>query len=134
MAVADVEAEGDYCFERCTVGTSTAQLRALAEWLVQRDVEEIVTQRAAHAAGRGGRWHRSDNYRLARRRAIASDTRTTSRCAGRLRNAASGVPPTPSMTLVELGMINEQIAKLDQQMATLLTQHKLNPAAPRKDV
>jgi hypothetical protein len=27
------------------------------------------------------------------------------------------------MTLVELGMINEQIAQLDQQMATLLAEH-----------
>jgi transposase len=47
VAVADVEAEGDYCFERCKVGTSAAQLRALAEWLVQRDVEEVVMESTA---------------------------------------------------------------------------------------
>jgi transposase len=47
VAVADVEAEGDYGFERCQVGTSAAQLRALAEWLVQRDVEEVVMESTA---------------------------------------------------------------------------------------
>jgi transposase len=47
VAVAEVEAEGDYCFERCKVGTSAAQLRALAEWLVQRDVEEVVMESTA---------------------------------------------------------------------------------------
>jgi transposase len=47
VAVADVETEGDYGFERCKVGTSAAQLRALAEWLDQRDVEEVVMESTA---------------------------------------------------------------------------------------
>jgi hypothetical protein len=49
VAVADVDAEGDYCFERCKVGTSAAQLRALAEWLVQRAVEEVVMESTAQS-------------------------------------------------------------------------------------
>jgi transposase len=47
VAVADVEAEGDYRSERCKVGTSAAHLRALAEWLVQHDVEEVVMESTA---------------------------------------------------------------------------------------
>ena len=47
VAVADVEAEGEYCFERVKVGTSAAQLRALAEWLIHRDVEEVVMESTA---------------------------------------------------------------------------------------
>ena len=47
VAVADVEVEGDYHFERLKVGTSPAQLRALAEWLVERDVEEVVMESTA---------------------------------------------------------------------------------------
>ena len=47
VAVADVEVEGDYHVERLKVGTSPAQLRALAEWLVERDVEEVVMESTA---------------------------------------------------------------------------------------
>jgi transposase len=47
VAVADVEVEGDYHFERLKVGTSPMQLRALAEWLVEREVEEVVMESTA---------------------------------------------------------------------------------------
>jgi transposase len=47
VAVADVEIEGDYHFERLKVGTSPVQLRALAEWLVEREVEEVVMESTA---------------------------------------------------------------------------------------
>src|SRR3984893_12057023 len=47
VVVADVEVEGDYNFERLKVGTSPAQLRALADWLVERDVEEVVMESTA---------------------------------------------------------------------------------------
>ena len=47
VMVADVEAEGDYHFERLKVGTSPAQLRALADWLVEREVDEVVMESTA---------------------------------------------------------------------------------------
>ena len=47
VAVADVEVEGDYHFERLKVGTSPVQLRALADWLVEREVDEVVMESTA---------------------------------------------------------------------------------------
>jgi len=47
VAVADVEVDGDVHFERLKVGTSPVQLRALAEWLVEREVEEVVMESTA---------------------------------------------------------------------------------------
>jgi hypothetical protein len=42
VVVADVEIAGDYQFERLKIGTSPAQLRALADWFVEHAVEEVV--------------------------------------------------------------------------------------------
>jgi len=47
VVVTDVEVEDDYHFERLKVGTSPAQLRALADWLVEREVEEVVMESTA---------------------------------------------------------------------------------------
>jgi transposase len=47
VAVADVTVEGDFHFERLKVGTSPAQLRALADWLVEREIEEVVMESTA---------------------------------------------------------------------------------------
>ncbi len=47
VVAADVEVDGDYHFERLKVGTSPAQLRALADWLVERAVEEVVMESTA---------------------------------------------------------------------------------------
>jgi transposase len=47
VVVADVETEGDYHFDRLKVGTSPTQLRALADWLVERDVEQVVMESTA---------------------------------------------------------------------------------------
>ena len=47
IAVADVEIEGDVHFERLKVGTNPVQVRALAEWLVEREVEEVVMESTA---------------------------------------------------------------------------------------
>src|SRR4029453_41235 len=55
VAVADVEVEGDVHFERLKVGTSPVQLRALAEWLVEREVEEVVMESTAQYWRPGGR-------------------------------------------------------------------------------
>jgi transposase len=47
VVVADVSVEGEYQFERRMVSTSPAQLRALAEWLVEHEVEEVVMESTA---------------------------------------------------------------------------------------
>jgi len=47
VVVANVEVEGEYQFERRKVGTSPADLRALADWLVEREVEEVVMESTA---------------------------------------------------------------------------------------
>ena len=47
VVVADVELEGEYQFERRTVGTSPDQLRGLADWLADHEVEEVVMESTA---------------------------------------------------------------------------------------
>jgi transposase len=47
VVVSDVEVEGEYQFERRRVGTSPDQLRSLAAWLADRDVEEVVMESTA---------------------------------------------------------------------------------------
>jgi transposase len=47
VVVANAEGEGDYRFERYMVGTSPGELRALAGWLVEREVEEVVMESTA---------------------------------------------------------------------------------------
>src|SRR5260221_14037752 len=47
VVVADVEVDGDFHFERQKVGTTAADLRKLADWLVEREVEEVVMESTA---------------------------------------------------------------------------------------
>jgi transposase len=47
VVVADVEAEGEYQFERRPFGSNPQQLRLLAEWLLQQEVEEAVMESTA---------------------------------------------------------------------------------------
>ena len=47
VAVADVEVEAEWRFERRQFGTSPSQLRALAEWLAEWEVEEVVMESTA---------------------------------------------------------------------------------------
>ena len=47
VAVADVEVDGEYQFQRRKVGTSPAELRALGDWLVECEVEEVVMESTA---------------------------------------------------------------------------------------
>jgi transposase len=47
VAVSDVEVNGEYQFERRKVGASPDQLRSLAAWLVEREVEEVVMESTA---------------------------------------------------------------------------------------
>jgi len=47
VVVADVEVEGEYQFERRWYGSQPEQLRALAEWLIEQQVEELVMESTA---------------------------------------------------------------------------------------
>jgi transposase len=47
VVVADVSVEGEYQFERRQSGCSPDQLRALAEWMVGMDVQEVVMESTA---------------------------------------------------------------------------------------
>ena len=47
VVVADVEVDGDFHFERQKVGTTPADLRDLADWLVAQDVEEVILESTA---------------------------------------------------------------------------------------
>jgi transposase len=47
VVVADVEAEGNWQFERRQFGATPSQLRLLAQWLVEQEVEEVVMESTA---------------------------------------------------------------------------------------
>ena len=47
VSIADVEIVGTWRFERRQIGTSPSQLRVLAAWLVEREVEEVVMESTA---------------------------------------------------------------------------------------
>ena len=47
VVVADVEVEGEYQFERRLLGSNPEQLRWLAEWLIEQQVEEVVMESTA---------------------------------------------------------------------------------------
>jgi hypothetical protein len=67
---ADAEVEGDYYFERLKVGTSPAQLRALADWLAEREVEEVVMESTRSIGDLfGRRWSCTGDRSVGRARA-----------------------------------------------------------------
>jgi transposase len=47
VTVSDVEIDGEYAFERRKWGSNPAQLRLLADWLVEQQVEEVVMESTA---------------------------------------------------------------------------------------
>jgi len=47
VVVADVEVDGEYQFERRRFSSSPDNLRLLAEWLIEREVEEVVMESTA---------------------------------------------------------------------------------------
>jgi len=47
VVVSDVEVDGEYHFERCRFSSTPDHLRLLAEWLIERDVEEVVMESTA---------------------------------------------------------------------------------------
>src|ERR1041385_4534996 len=47
VVVSDVEVDGEYQFERRHFGSNPEQLRSLAEWLLEQEVEEVVMESTA---------------------------------------------------------------------------------------
>src|SRR6516164_3660746 len=47
VAVADVEVDADFQFDRQKVGTTPIELRRLADWLVEHEVDEVVMESTA---------------------------------------------------------------------------------------
>ena len=47
VVVSDVEVNGEYAFERRQFGSNPAQLRLLADWLLEQQVEEVVMESTA---------------------------------------------------------------------------------------
>jgi len=47
VVVADIAGEGEYQFERRKFGATPSELKVLAEWLVQQEVEEVVMESTA---------------------------------------------------------------------------------------
>ena len=47
VVVSDVEVHGEYAFERRQFGSNPAQLRLLADWLLEQQVEEVVMESTA---------------------------------------------------------------------------------------
>src|ERR1700732_4675196 len=47
VVVSDVEIDGQYQFERRTFGSNPEQLRSLAAWLLEQEVEEVVMESTA---------------------------------------------------------------------------------------
>src|SRR5690242_9907000 len=47
VVVSDVEVDGEYQFERRLFGSNPEQLRSLAEWLLEQEVEEAVMESTA---------------------------------------------------------------------------------------
>jgi len=52
IAVADVKVDGDFQFERRQVGATPIDLRRLAEWLVEHEVDEVVMESTASRGSR----------------------------------------------------------------------------------
>jgi transposase len=47
VVISDVEIDGEYTFERRQFGSNPAQLRLLADWLLEQKVEEVVMESTA---------------------------------------------------------------------------------------
>jgi|SRR5579863_634277 len=97
--VSDVEVDGEYQFERRLFGSNPEQLRSLAAWLLEQQVEESVMESTAQywkpvwgALGTGSRYARSEKAQAGCRE----------RCIWRRRNriadggGARGISPMPN--------------------------------------
>jgi hypothetical protein len=48
VVVSNVEVESEFQFERRMFGSNPEQLRSLAAWLLEQEVEEVVMESTAH--------------------------------------------------------------------------------------
>lgn len=55
VVMTDVAVEGEYAFERRMVASTPAQLHALAEWLVEHEVDEVVMESTRNTGDPCGR-------------------------------------------------------------------------------
>jgi hypothetical protein len=91
VVVADVDIAGTSRFERRQLGTGPMQLRGLADWLVEREVMEVVMESTASTGGRcGRRWSEAGNRRWRRRTRARAPARSISRKPNRTRGHAVG--------------------------------------------
>jgi len=58
VVVSDVEVEGEYQFERRLFGSNPEQLRSLAAWLLEQEVEEVVMESTYGTLGQVARQYK----------------------------------------------------------------------------
>jgi hypothetical protein len=99
VVITDVDVAGTWRFERRQLGTSPTQLRGLADWLVEREVVEVVMESTAQywrpvweALERTG--NRGCRRPTAGRAPAGCISRKPSRTKGPA--AGSGIFPTPN--------------------------------------
>jgi hypothetical protein len=99
VVIADVDVAGTWRFERRQLGTSPTQLRGLADWLVEREVVEVVMESTAQYWRRcGRRWSATGNRGCRRPTAGLAPARCISRKHSRTKGpaAGSGIVPMPN--------------------------------------
>jgi hypothetical protein len=103
VVVSDVEVDGEYQFERRMFGSNPEQLRSLAAWLLEQEVEEVVMESTAQywKPGSTGTVLETAAPEAGRRRPdvgnAASGAGTIEpRAAGR--GAARGISPMPNVS------------------------------------
>ena len=72
VVVADVEVEGEYQFERRRFGSNPEQLRLLAEWLLEEQVEEVVMESTAQYWNQSGKYWSATGSRSAKNGKVAA--------------------------------------------------------------
>jgi hypothetical protein len=99
VVVSDVEVEDEYRFERRMFGSNPEQLRSLAAWLVEQEVEEVVRSRRPNTGNPCGKhWNGTGNQyaRIEKAQARSRDRRIwRSPIAGD--GDARGISPTPNV-------------------------------------
>jgi hypothetical protein len=101
VVVSDVEVEDEYRFERRMFGSIPEQLRSLAAWLVEQEVEEAVMESTAQYWNPCGKhWNGTGNQYA---RIEKAQARSQDRCIWRRRSPiagdedARGISPTPNV-------------------------------------
>jgi hypothetical protein len=100
VVVSDVEVDSEYNFERRMFGSSPDQLRSLAAWLIEQEVEEAVMESTAQYWKPAGKRWNGIGSRYARSGKAQDGSRE--RCIWRRHNPiaddgdARGISPTPN--------------------------------------